>query len=71
VLDTGGCVTVAVWSGVNIAGTRLQDLHPDIGRPNDPENWNEVHRDVINRCFICNTQIGSHTSLKLAIQGLL
>ena len=43
-------LTVAVWSGVNVAGTRLQDLHPDIGKPNDPENWNEVHRDVINRC---------------------
>jgi len=40
---------VAVWSAVNVAGTRLQDLHPDIGKPNDPENWAQVHRDVINR----------------------
>jgi len=40
---------VAVWSAVNVAGTRLQDLHPDIGKANDPENWDNVHRDVINR----------------------
>ena len=40
---------VAVWSAVNVAGTRLQDLHPDIGKVNDPENWEQVHKDVINR----------------------
>jgi len=45
------CV-VAVWSAVNVAGTRLQELHPDIGKPNDPENWNQVHRDVINRSVL-------------------
>ena len=43
---------VAVWSGVNVAGTRLQDLHPDIGKANDPENWDQVHREVINRCAV-------------------
>jgi len=51
VSDDTLCV-VAVWSAVNVAGTRLQELHPDIGKPNDPENWNQVHRDVINRCAV-------------------
>jgi len=47
------CVyVVAVWSGVNVAGTRLSDLHPDIGKSNDPENWDQVHREVINRCAV-------------------
>jgi len=43
---------VAVWSGVNVAGTRLQEIHPDIGKANDPENWDQVHREVINRCAV-------------------
>jgi len=43
---------VAIWSAVNVAGTRLQDIAPDIGKENDPENWNQVHREVINRCVI-------------------
>ena len=41
---------VAVWSSVNIAGSRLRDVEPKIGKPDDPENWEQVHKDVINRC---------------------
>jgi len=40
---------VAVWSAVNVAGTRLRDLAPEIGTPDDMENWEQVHVDVINR----------------------
>ncbi|ESO05340.1 hypothetical protein HELRODRAFT_156879 [Helobdella robusta] len=40
--------SVPVWSSVNIAGTRLKDLHPLTGEINDPENWSEVHKNVIN-----------------------
>lgn len=46
-----GDSSVAVWSAANVAGTRLQDLHPDIGKDNDPENWQQVHRDVINSAY--------------------
>ena len=42
-------LTVAVWSHVNVAGTRLMDILPGIGEPNDPEDWDQVHKDVINR----------------------
>jgi L-lactate dehydrogenase len=42
-------LTVAVWSGVNVAGTRLQDISPLAGTEQDPENWEQIHRDVINR----------------------
>jgi len=41
---------VAVWSAVNVAGTRLQDLAPNLGKIDDPENWEQVHCDVIERC---------------------
>jgi len=39
---------VAVWSGVNVAGTRLTDIHPNIGLADDPENWEQIHKDVVN-----------------------
>jgi len=37
---------------VNVAGTRLRDLEPEIGTPDDMENWEQVHVDVINRCVV-------------------
>ena len=47
------CLTVffvvPVWSGVNIAGVNLKDLNPEIGNENDPENWGEVYKKVVNR----------------------
>jgi len=38
-----------VWSAVNVAGTRLRDIAPKVGMPDDPENWQKAHKDVINR----------------------
>ena len=35
-----------------MAGTRLRDLAPDIGKEDDVENWEQVHKDVINRCAL-------------------
>uniref|UniRef100_A0A2K5Z0R7 L-lactate dehydrogenase B chain n=1 Tax=Mandrillus leucophaeus TaxID=9568 RepID=A0A2K5Z0R7_MANLE len=34
--------SVAVWSGVNVAGVSLQELNPEMGTDNDSENWKEV-----------------------------
>ena len=48
-----GCVSVAVWSAVNVAGTRLRDIAPNVGTAADTENWEKVHKDVINRCPSC------------------
>jgi len=42
-------IVVAVWSAVNVAGTRLRDIAPKVGTADDPENWQKVHKDVINR----------------------
>lgn len=41
---------VAVWSGVNVAGTRLVSVNPDIGTEKDPENWKSLHKQVVERC---------------------
>lgn len=32
-----------------MAGTRLQDIAPDAGKEDDPDNWIQCHKDVINR----------------------
>ena len=42
---------MAVWSGVNVAGTSLQDVSPKAGSEEDPENWEQIHKDVVNRCL--------------------
>lgn len=42
-------LTVAVWSGVNVAGVSLQELNPEMGTDNDSENWKEVHKMVVDR----------------------
>uniref|UniRef100_A0A2K5RQU9 L-lactate dehydrogenase n=1 Tax=Cebus imitator TaxID=2715852 RepID=A0A2K5RQU9_CEBIM len=41
-LGEHGDSSVAVWSGVNVAGVSLQDLNPEIETDNDSENWKEV-----------------------------
>jgi L-lactate dehydrogenase len=51
IIGEHGDSSVAVWSGVNVAGTRLRDISAHIGEPNDPENWEQVHKDVINSAY--------------------
>jgi len=33
-----------------VAGTRLRDIAPKVGTAEDTEDWEKVHKDVINRC---------------------
>jgi hypothetical protein len=42
-------VIVAVWSGVNVAGVRLRDINPALGSGDDKENWEDMHRQVVQR----------------------
>lgn len=43
------CSSVPVWSGANVAGVNLQKLNPAIGTDQDPENWKEAHKMVVDR----------------------
>uniref|UniRef100_A0A2K5IYE6 Lactate/malate dehydrogenase N-terminal domain-containing protein n=1 Tax=Colobus angolensis palliatus TaxID=336983 RepID=A0A2K5IYE6_COLAP len=43
--------SVPVWSGVNIAGVPLKDLDSDIGTDKDPEQWKNVHKEVIASAY--------------------
>ncbi|XP_066227813.1 L-lactate dehydrogenase A-like 6B isoform X1 [Saccopteryx leptura] len=51
VLGEHGDSSVPVWSGVNIAGVPLKDLNSDIGTQKDPEQWKNVHQDVIASAY--------------------
>lgn len=42
---------VPVWSGVNVAGINLNSLNPKIGTDEDPENWQEVHKNVVQSAY--------------------
>ncbi|XP_010188799.1 PREDICTED: L-lactate dehydrogenase B chain isoform X2 [Mesitornis unicolor] len=51
ILGEHGDSSVAVWSGVNVAGVSLQELNPDMGSDKDSENWKEVHKQVVDSAY--------------------
>ncbi|XP_069084483.1 L-lactate dehydrogenase B chain [Pleurodeles waltl] len=51
VLGEHGDSSVPVWSGVNVAGVQLQSLDPGFGTDKDPENWKEVHKQVVDSAY--------------------
>lgn len=51
VLGEHGDSSVPVWSGVNIAGMPLKDVNSAIGTNKDPEQWGDIHRDVIDSAY--------------------
>ncbi|XP_066972704.1 L-lactate dehydrogenase isoform X2 [Macrobrachium rosenbergii] len=51
IIGEHGDSSVPVWSGVNIAGVRLRDLNPLVGTPEDPDKYNEMHKEVVNSAY--------------------
>ncbi|XP_044125395.1 L-lactate dehydrogenase A chain [Bufo gargarizans] len=51
IIGEHGDSSVAVWSGVNVAGVSLKTLNPDMGTDNDKENWKEVHKQVVDSAY--------------------
>ncbi|XP_009075708.1 PREDICTED: L-lactate dehydrogenase B chain isoform X2 [Acanthisitta chloris] len=51
ILGEHGDSSVAVWSGVNVAGVCLQELNPAMGTDKDAENWKEVHKQVVDSAY--------------------
>ncbi|NXP36646.1 LDHB dehydrogenase, partial [Leiothrix lutea] len=51
ILGEHGDSSVAVWSGVNVAGVCLQELNPAMGSDSDPENWKEIHKQVVASAY--------------------
>ncbi|ENN71015.1 hypothetical protein YQE_12415, partial [Dendroctonus ponderosae] len=44
-------VAVAIWSGVNVAGVRLREINAAVGTESDPENWKDIHKQVIMSAY--------------------
>lgn len=51
IIGEHGDSSVAVWSGVNVAGVRLRDLNPAAGTAADTEKWSDVHKQVIESAY--------------------
>ncbi|XP_049885341.1 L-lactate dehydrogenase isoform X2 [Pectinophora gossypiella] len=51
IIGEHGDSSVPVWSGVNIAGVRLSDLNQKIGTAEDPEDWKQIHADVVKSAY--------------------
>ncbi|KAK6053278.1 L-lactate dehydrogenase [Cooperia oncophora] len=50
IIGEHGDSSVAVWSGVNVAGVTLSNVKPDIGGTTDDEHWEqEIHKKVVER----------------------
>uniref|UniRef100_A0A646QFM7 L-lactate dehydrogenase n=1 Tax=Hemiscolopendra marginata TaxID=943146 RepID=A0A646QFM7_9MYRI len=51
IIGEHGDSSVPVWSGVNVAGVRLQDLNPKLGQADDPEKWGDLHKKVVESAY--------------------
>lgn len=52
IIGEHGDSSVAVWSGVNVAGVALRDVKPDIGKKADADKWEqEIHKKVIDSAY--------------------
>jgi len=51
IIGEHGDSSVAVWSGVNIAGVSLKEMHPQMGEETDPEQWKQMHKKVIDSAY--------------------
>ncbi|KAK5981058.1 Lactate/malate dehydrogenase alpha/beta protein, partial [Trichostrongylus colubriformis] len=52
IIGEHGDSSVAVWSGVNVAGVTLSNVKPDIGGLNDEEHWEqEIHKKVVESAY--------------------
>ncbi|CAD6197711.1 unnamed protein product [Caenorhabditis auriculariae] len=52
IIGEHGDSSVAVWSGVNVAGVTLHDVNPNIGEKADNENWEaDIHQRVIDSAY--------------------
>lgn len=52
IIGEHGDSSVAVWSGVNVAGVTLSNLKPNIGGKGDEEHWEaEIHKKVVDSAY--------------------
>jgi L-lactate dehydrogenase len=51
IIGEHGDSSVPVWSGLNVGGVNLNSLNPKIGQDDDPENWQDIHKQVVQSAY--------------------
>jgi L-lactate dehydrogenase len=51
IIGEHGDSSVPIWSSVNVAGVNLITLNEKIGQSDDPENWNDIHKQVVQSAY--------------------
>ncbi|KAM7536736.1 hypothetical protein Aperf_G00000082067 [Anoplocephala perfoliata] len=51
VIGEHGDSSLPVWSSVTIGCSRLTEVYPNVGKPNDPENFAAVHKEVVQSAY--------------------
>ncbi|VDP77054.1 unnamed protein product [Echinostoma caproni] len=51
IIGEHGDSSVPVWSKVSVAGVPLSSLNPLVGKPNDPENYGVIHKNVVDSAY--------------------
>ncbi|XP_044537353.1 L-lactate dehydrogenase A chain-like isoform X1 [Gracilinanus agilis] len=51
IIGEHGDSSVAVWSGVNVAGIPLKSLHPSLGTDDDKDQWKVIHKQVVESAY--------------------
>ena len=51
IIGEHGDSEVPIWSRLNVAGTPLQALDPDLGTANDPQQWYHIFEQVKNAAY--------------------
>lgn len=51
IIGEHGDSSVPVWSGLNVGGVNLNSFNPKIGQDDDPENWQDIHKQVVQSAY--------------------
>ncbi|XP_069686115.1 L-lactate dehydrogenase-like [Periplaneta americana] len=46
-----GDSSVPVWSSISVGGVRLMDINKDLGTDKDLENWDDIHKEVVQSAY--------------------
>lgn len=67
IIGEQGASSIPLWSSVDIAGVKLQEINPSAGRDDDKENWSAVHKEAVNcEAKIVNLRDKSHWGVALS-----
>ncbi|XP_064236043.1 L-lactate dehydrogenase B chain-like isoform X2 [Aotus nancymaae] len=71
ILGEHGDSSVAVWSGINVAGVSLQEWNPEMGTDNDSKNWKKVHKMVVLKVPMKSPKGYTNWTIGLSVADLI